>query len=72
MKKMDSGNQSINEVGARFCMYGSNYDDKRKRIKVLFHPGVQLVGLMFLASLPFGESIRQSVPRVKLSHRGKN
>lgn len=35
------------------------------------HPEVPLVGLMLLVSLPFGASIKQSVPRVKLSHRGK-
>lgn len=71
MKTEDSVNQSLNEVGALHCMSGSNYGGKGKRIKVLSHPGVPLVGLMLLATLPFGASIKQSVPRVKLSHKGK-
>ncbi|XP_075945995.1 semaphorin-3D [Anarhichas minor] len=69
MKKGDSGNQSLDEVGALQCMSGSNYGSKGKRIKVLSHPGVPLVGLMLLATLPFGASIKQTVPRVKLSQR---
>lgn len=72
MKTEDSVNQNLNEAGALHCMSGSNYGGKGKRIKVLSHPGVPLVGLMLLATLPFGASIKQSVPRVKLSHRGKN
>lgn len=72
MKKQDSDNQSVNEVGTRYILPGSNYDASGKRITVLSHPGVQLVGLLLLATLPFGSSIKQSVPRVKLSHRGKN
>lgn len=72
MKTEDSVNQSLNEVGAPQCMSGSNYGAKGRRIKVLSLPGVPLLGLMLLATLPFGASIKQSVPRVKLSHRGKN
>ncbi|XP_068169098.1 semaphorin-3D isoform X2 [Antennarius striatus] len=64
-----SVNQSLNEIDALRCMSGSNYGGKGKRNKTLFHPGVPLVGLMLLATLPFGASIKQSVPRVKLSHR---
>lgn len=71
MKKESSGDLSPNEAGALYCMSGSNYVSKGKRIKVLYHPGVPLVGLMLLAILPFGASIKQSLPRVKLSHRGK-
>lgn len=71
MKRGDSSNQSLDEVGALRCMSGSNYGSKGKRIKLLSHPGVPLVGLMLLAILPFGASIKQTVPRVKLSHRGK-
>ncbi|KAA8590188.1 hypothetical protein FQN60_014122 [Etheostoma spectabile] len=67
MKKGDSGYQSRNEVGALHCMSGSNYEGKGKRIKVASHP-IPLVGLILLATLPFGASIKQSVPRVKLSH----
>ncbi|XP_070763846.1 semaphorin-3D isoform X1 [Enoplosus armatus] len=69
MKTEDSVSQSLNDAGALHCMSGSNYGGKGKKIKVLSHPGVPLVGLMLLATLPFGASIKQSVPRVKLSHR---
>ncbi|KAG7216112.1 hypothetical protein INR49_007864, partial [Caranx melampygus] len=69
MKKEGSDNQSMNEVGALFCTSGSNYHGRGKSIKVLSRPGLPLLGLMFLATLPFGASIKQSVPRVKLSHR---
>ncbi|XP_031593120.1 semaphorin-3D [Oreochromis aureus] len=69
MKKEDSGNQSWNEVGAMFCLSGSNYGGKGKRFMALFHPGVTLFGLILLAILPVGASIKQSVPRVKLSHK---
>ena len=72
MKTEGSVNQSVNEAGALRCVPGSNYGSAGKRIKVRAHPGVPLVGLMLLATLPFGASIKQSVPRVKLSHRGKN
>lgn len=72
MKTEDSVNQSLNEVGAPQCMSGSNYGEKGRRIKVLSLSWVPLLGLMLLATLPFGASIKQSVPRVKLSHRGKN
>ncbi|KAM8892038.1 semaphorin-3D isoform 2-T2 [Spinachia spinachia] len=67
MTKGDPGNQSLDEVWPLRCMSGSNYGSKGKRIKVLSHPGVPLVGLMLLATLPFGASIKQTVPRVKLS-----
>ncbi|XP_063337219.1 semaphorin-3D [Pelmatolapia mariae] len=69
MKKEDSGNQSWNEVGAMFCLSGSNYGGKGKKFMALFHPEVTLFGLILLAILPVGASIKQSVPRVKLSHR---
>lgn len=72
MKRGDTGNQSLSDVGALHCMSGSNYGGKGKRIKALSHPGVPLVGLMLLATLPFGASIKQTVPRVKLNHRGKD
>lgn len=72
MKTEGSVNQSVNDAGALRCVPGSNYGSAGKRIKVRAHPGVPLVGLMLLATLPFGASIKQSVPRVKLSHRGKN
>lgn len=72
MKRDDSGNQSLGlRAWAPFCLSGCNYDGKGKRITVLSHLGVPLVGLILLAILPFGESIKQSVPRVKLSHKGK-
>lgn len=71
MKKGDVVNQSWNEVGVLHCMSGSNYGSKMKRIKVLSHPGFTLVGLMLLATLPFGASIKQTVPRVKLNYKGK-
>nr|XP_004553348.2 semaphorin-3D [Maylandia zebra] len=69
MKKEDSGNQTWNEVGAMFCLSGSNYGGKGKKFMALFHPEVTLFGLILLAILPVGASIKQSVPRVKLSHR---
>uniref|UniRef100_A0A7N6BDZ1 Sema domain, immunoglobulin domain (Ig), short basic domain, secreted, (semaphorin) 3D n=1 Tax=Anabas testudineus TaxID=64144 RepID=A0A7N6BDZ1_ANATE len=69
MRKEDSGKQSLNEVGALYFMSGGNHDASGKRIKVLSHPGVPLVGLLLLATLPFGATIKQSFPRVKLSHR---
>lgn len=69
MKKEDCSNQSLNKVGALFCLSGSNYGGKGKRIMVMSHPGVPLVGLILLATLSFGACIKQSVPRVKLSHR---
>ncbi|XP_028305226.1 semaphorin-3D isoform X2 [Gouania willdenowi] len=37
--------------------------------KVMRNAWLSLVGLVLLAVLPFGASIKQSVPRVKLSHR---
>lgn len=52
-------------------MSASNYGGKGNRIQVPSHPGVLFVGLMLLVVLPFGASIKQSVPRVKLGHRGK-
>lgn len=72
MKKEDSSNQTWNEVGAMFCLSGSNYGGKGKKFMALFHPEGTLFGLILLAILPVGASIKQSVPRVKLSHRGKN
>uniref|UniRef100_A0AAQ4R5N9 Sema domain, immunoglobulin domain (Ig), short basic domain, secreted, (semaphorin) 3D n=1 Tax=Gasterosteus aculeatus aculeatus TaxID=481459 RepID=A0AAQ4R5N9_GASAC len=67
MKTGDCGNQSLGEVWPLHCVSGSNYGSKGKRIKVLSHLGLPLVGLMLLATLPFGASIKQTVPRVKLS-----
>lgn len=72
MKTEDSVHQSLNELGNLPSISGSDYGSKGKRIAVLSNPGVPLVGLMLLATLPFGASIKQSVPRVKLSHRGKS
>lgn len=72
MKTEDSLNQSLNEVGAPRCTSGSNYGARGKRIKALSRPPLPLLGLMLLVALPFGASIKQSVPRVKLSHGGKN
>nr|XP_057930705.1 semaphorin-3D isoform X1 [Doryrhamphus excisus] len=51
------------------CMSSSNYGRKDRRIKTLSYPGVPFLGLMLLAIIPFGASIKQSVPRVKLSQR---
>ncbi|XP_061917156.1 semaphorin-3D-like isoform X1 [Entelurus aequoreus] len=51
------------------CKSGGNYGGNDRRIKVPSHPGVPFVGLMLLAIIPFGASIKQSVPRVKLSQR---
>ncbi|KAM8862029.1 semaphorin-3D isoform 1-T2 [Synchiropus picturatus] len=48
---------------------GSNYGSSGKRMKGAPHPGVPLMGLMLLAVLPVVVSIKQSIPRVKLSHR---
>uniref|UniRef100_A0A3Q4B0R2 Sema domain, immunoglobulin domain (Ig), short basic domain, secreted, (semaphorin) 3D n=1 Tax=Mola mola TaxID=94237 RepID=A0A3Q4B0R2_MOLML len=69
MKTEDSVNQSLNEVRAVRCTSGSNYAGKGKRMKALSCSGVLLVELMLLATVPFGASIKQSVPRVKLSHK---
>lgn len=69
MKTEDFANHS--EVWTPRCRSASNYGCKGKRIKVPSHPEVPLVGLMLLVALPFGASVKQSVPRVKLSHRGK-
>lgn len=71
MKEEDSNNQSLSEVGALYFMSGSKYDAIGKRIRLLSHPGFPLVGLLLFATLPIGASIKQSFPRVKLSHRGK-
>uniref|UniRef100_A0A3Q2WIZ6 Sema domain, immunoglobulin domain (Ig), short basic domain, secreted, (semaphorin) 3D n=1 Tax=Haplochromis burtoni TaxID=8153 RepID=A0A3Q2WIZ6_HAPBU len=49
-----------------FCLSGSNYGGKGKKFMALFHPEVTLFGLILLAILPVGASIKQSVPRVKL------
>nr|XP_015820115.2 semaphorin-3D isoform X1 [Nothobranchius furzeri] len=69
MKTEESGNQSWKRAGDLFCLPGSDYDGKGRRTLVLSHPVVSLVGLILLASLPFGASIKQSVPRVKLSYK---
>ncbi|XP_077451837.1 semaphorin-3D [Stigmatopora argus] len=66
MTKEGSRRPSPNEDGAPRCVSGSNYGGG---IRTLSHPGVPLVGLMLLAVIPFGVSIKQSVPRVKLSQR---
>ncbi|XP_061577955.1 semaphorin-3D isoform X2 [Cololabis saira] len=69
MKTDVSGNQSPNIAGASHSVSGSNYSVKGKRTSALSHPWVPLAGLILLATFPFGASIKQSVPRVKLSHR---
>ncbi|KAM6937697.1 semaphorin-3D [Xenentodon cancila] len=69
MKTEVFGNQSPNTAGAALSVSGSNYSVKGKRTSALSHPWVPLVGLILLATFPFGASIKQSVPRVKLSHR---
>ncbi|XP_061772778.1 semaphorin-3D isoform X1 [Nerophis ophidion] len=61
---------SLKEDGTSpLCKSGGNYGGKDRRIKAPSHPGVPFVGLMLLAIIPFGASIKQSVPRVKLSQR---
>lgn len=37
----------------------------------LAHPGLLLLGIVLLVLLPSGESVKQNVPRVKLSYKGK-
>ncbi|CAG13034.1 unnamed protein product [Tetraodon nigroviridis] len=69
MKKEDIANRS--EIQTQRCKSASNYGCKKKRIKVPSYPEVTLVGLMLLVTLPIGASVKQSVPRVKISHRGK-
>ncbi|XP_075998492.1 semaphorin-3D isoform X2 [Genypterus blacodes] len=69
MKKDGSGTQSPDEAGATSCVSRSNYGCEGKTIKVLSCRLVLLVGLMLLAFLPGGATIKQSVPRVKLSHK---
>lgn len=73
MKKEDTAKQSLNEVEALYYISGSDHDASQKKIKALCHPGlaIPLVGLLLLAALPFGASIKQSFPRAKFSHRGK-
>lgn len=68
----DSVNQGPSEAGALPRVSGSDYGGKGRGNKTPSRPGVLLVGLMLLVTLPFGASIKQSVPRVKLSHRGKS
>ncbi|CAG5958105.1 unnamed protein product, partial [Menidia menidia] len=69
MKTEVSHNQSLKKSRLLLCLSSSNYGSKGKRTSVISHPGVPLVGLILLATFPFGASIKQSVPRVKLSHR---
>ncbi|KAM9377037.1 semaphorin-3D isoform 1-T2 [Pholidichthys leucotaenia] len=69
MKNKDSGNQGRSDIGAPFRLSGGDYGRKEARTVPLSHPGVTFVLLITLATLPFGASIRQSIPRVKLSHR---
>lgn len=69
MKTEDFASRS--KVRTLRCMSASNYGGKGKRIKVPSPPGAPLVGLMLLVALPFGAGFKQSVPRVKLDHRGK-
>ncbi|XP_032406017.1 semaphorin-3D [Xiphophorus hellerii] len=69
MATEDSGSKRKNKAWTLFCLPVSNYDREGRRTFVLFHPLVLFVGLILLASLPFGASIKQSVPRVKLSYR---
>ncbi|XP_013858908.1 semaphorin-3D isoform X3 [Austrofundulus limnaeus] len=69
MKKEDAGNQRWNRAGVLVRLSGSDYSSKRRRTWVQSHPLVPLVGLILLACLPFGASIKQSVPRVKLSYK---
>ncbi|MEQ2283284.1 Semaphorin-3D, partial [Ameca splendens] len=65
----DSASQSQNKAWALFCLLGCNYGREGRRTLVLIYPVFPFVGLILLASLPFGASIKQSVPRVKLSYR---
>uniref|UniRef100_A0A3B5MU05 Sema domain, immunoglobulin domain (Ig), short basic domain, secreted, (semaphorin) 3D n=1 Tax=Xiphophorus couchianus TaxID=32473 RepID=A0A3B5MU05_9TELE len=69
MATEDSGSKRKNKAWTPFCLPVSNYGREGRRTFVLFHPLVLFVGLILLASLPFGASIKQSVPRVKLSYR---
>ncbi|KAM4553782.1 semaphorin-3D [Fundulus diaphanus] len=69
MTTRDSGSQSQNKACGLFCLPGCNYGREARRTFVLFHPVIPFVGLILLATLPFGASIKQSVPRVKLNHR---
>lgn len=71
MKTEDAGNQRWTRTGVLFRLSGSNYSRKGRRTWVQSHSLVTLVGLILLAILPFGASIKQSVPRVKLSYKGK-
>lgn len=71
MATEDSGSKRKNKAWTLFCLPVSNYGREGRRTFVLFHPLVLFVGLILLASLPFGASIKQSVPRVKLSYRGR-
>ncbi|KAF6735068.1 hypothetical protein FQA47_002658 [Oryzias melastigma] len=61
--------QSPNDAGDRFCLSGSKCSIKGTRVWVLSHPGVPLVGLIFLVTFPFGAGIKQTVPRVTFSHK---
>lgn len=72
MKMEDSLYQSRNAAEAPWRTSGSNYGVSGGRIKAASRPPVPLLGLMLLLALPRAASIKQSVPRVKLSHRGKN
>lgn len=72
MKTEDSLNQSRSGAEAPRRTSGSNYGAGGRRITAASRPPVPLLGLMLLLALPLGASIKQSVPRVKLSHRGKS
>uniref|UniRef100_A0A096LUP1 Sema domain, immunoglobulin domain (Ig), short basic domain, secreted, (semaphorin) 3D n=1 Tax=Poecilia formosa TaxID=48698 RepID=A0A096LUP1_POEFO len=69
MATEDSLSKRKNKAWTLFCLPVCNCGREGRRTFVSFHPLVLFVGLILLASLPFGASIKQSVPRVKLSNR---
>ncbi|XP_037539412.1 semaphorin-3D [Nematolebias whitei] len=69
MKTEEPGNQRWMTAGVLFYLSGSICSGKGRRTLFLSHPVVPLMGLVLLACLPFGASIKQSVPRVKLSYK---
>uniref|UniRef100_A0A3P9I3Y0 Sema domain, immunoglobulin domain (Ig), short basic domain, secreted, (semaphorin) 3D n=1 Tax=Oryzias latipes TaxID=8090 RepID=A0A3P9I3Y0_ORYLA len=56
-------------AGDQLFLSGRKCSIKGTRNWVLSHPGVPLVGLIFLVTFPFGAGIKQTVPRVKFSHK---
>ncbi|XP_040927222.1 semaphorin-3D isoform X2 [Betta splendens] len=69
MKTEGSNDQSPDEAGALLFTSRHSRDAIRKTVRLSSPPGLTLVGFLLLATLPFGASIKQSLPRVKLSHR---